>query len=71
MQTTHEATLEGIIDSIGLQRTVELMSEICSGKAEHVRTNWQDRALARTWERASTYLQRMADVPAIAEAGGN
>ena len=50
--------LERILDSIeegrngvAPQIVTDLLSEICTEKAEHVRTTWQDNVLARVWDR--------------------
>jgi len=45
-------TLEKLVDSAGLQGVLMALSEICGEKAEHVRTNWQDKPLARRWNTA-------------------
>jgi hypothetical protein len=47
--------LESLIDRTSLQEVLMGLSEICSEKADHVETNWQDKPLARalrTVERA-------------------
>jgi len=47
LDETH--ALERILDKAGLQAVLEVLSEICGAKAEHVESNWQDKALARRW----------------------
>jgi hypothetical protein len=44
--------LEGLVDASSLQGVLMALSEICGEKAEHIRTNWQDRGLARQWDTA-------------------
>ena len=53
-------TLEGLVDQHGVQRVVELLSEVCGEKSNHVRDNWQDEPLARRWYRMSALLDRTA-----------
>jgi hypothetical protein len=46
-------TLEALIDKHGLLHVVTALDLICTEKADHIRTNWQDRALAKDWDRAA------------------
>lgn len=34
--------LEAMIDKVGLSKVLFLLAEVCDGKAEHLRSNWQD-----------------------------
>jgi hypothetical protein len=52
--------LEAWVDRASLHQVLEALSEIASEKAEHVGTNWQDRALAREWNQASRAVGRAA-----------
>lgn len=54
----HEEQLEKMIDSIGLEKVLEMLSAICAEKAEHVRSNWQDVTLARAWERNAKAIDK-------------
>jgi ElaB/YqjD/DUF883 family membrane-anchored ribosome-binding protein len=58
MKTTEQikTELEAILDSSKLERVMEALGEICCEKAEHIRANWQDEALAQKWERAGNKL---------------
>jgi hypothetical protein len=49
-------TLEGIIDIHGLPEVVRMLAEICSEKAEHILVNWDDKALADRWNKASAQI---------------
>jgi hypothetical protein len=42
--------LETLVDKHGLDQTIELLSEVCHEKAEHIVTNWQDVESASVWE---------------------
>lgn len=44
-------TLEDMIDKRGLTYVLAGLELVCHEKAEHVLSNYQDRALARLWER--------------------
>jgi hypothetical protein len=51
-----ERTLEDAVDSTSLAEVLGMLADICLGKAEHLESNWQDRASARVWERAAKVL---------------
>ena len=53
-----ETTLEGLIDQHTLQAVLEAVEQVCHGKAEHLRANWQDEASARHWDRAAKEIGR-------------
>lgn len=42
--------LEAMIDRIGLPAVLDLLGEVCSAKADHIRENWQDSPLAESWD---------------------
>lgn len=54
-QTVTEV-LEALIDKHGLLHVVCGLDLICGEKAEHIRANWADPALAKQWDRASNAL---------------
>lgn len=49
-------TLEGMIDSCSLSHVLGLIQGICSDKAEHVQSNWQDTVTADCWDSAATQV---------------
>jgi hypothetical protein len=53
MSDTLANTLETLIDKHGLAAVLSAMSEVCAEKAEHIRSNWQDRATAKPWDEVS------------------
>lgn len=53
LNTQERETLEGLIDATSVVAVMQALSEICSEKADHVRTNWQDAKLARMWDTAA------------------
>lgn len=55
-QTERERELEDVVDALGLIGVCQALAEICSAKAEHIRTNWQDEPLAKAWGRAARQL---------------
>jgi hypothetical protein len=54
-----EAELEQIIDKHGLAHVLLAIEQVCYEKAEHIRTNWQDRDLALRWERNGRRLGKV------------
>ncbi len=62
--------LEAFLDAVGLSMILSDLADIASEKADHVRTNWQDEPLAKTWDRASTLLDRAAIVPFVQDLSG-
>ena len=56
--------LESLIDVYGLDMLAAALADICIEKAVHVRTNWQDAALGRIWERAAKAAQKLQDAAA-------
>jgi hypothetical protein len=54
------SSLEGMIDQYGLKKVLSMMSDICAEKADHIRSNWQDAALARQWENEARKLDTAA-----------
>ena len=53
--------LEAMIDSYDLSMVLAAMVEICHGKAEHLRNNWQDDESAKHWESSATRIDAVAD----------
>lgn len=48
--------LERIIDACGLDEVINTLADICFGKAEHLRSNWQDNNTAKLWELAGVCI---------------
>lgn len=53
--------LEAMIDSGTLGGVLDLIAEVCSAKADHILTNWQDEATADQWDRYSAALLGLQD----------
>jgi hypothetical protein len=49
-----------MVDESTLKQVVEALSNVCYEKADHIQTNWQDRNLAKEWERAGKLLDGFA-----------
>jgi hypothetical protein len=60
-----EDALEAMIDKHGLQNVLNGLACICSGKADHIEHNWQDKRSAKHWERAAVHIMNSADAVAI------
>jgi len=56
-----EDLLEGLIDKFGLQNVLNGLACICSGKADHIESNWQDKRSAAHWEKAAVHVMNAAD----------
>ena len=54
MATTIDSVqLESMVDTVGLSAVLDALASICSEKADHVRTTWQDEGLARLWDKSA------------------
>jgi hypothetical protein len=53
-------TLENIIDKTTLEDVLDALGEICHGKADHIRSNWQDDATAHAWEVVASRIEKAA-----------
>lgn len=49
-------SLESLVDREGLAIVVSALEGICQGKAEHLRSNWQDDDQAFYWDSAAEKL---------------
>lgn len=58
---TRKDQLEALVDSSSLKQVLMDLTEICLDKKEHILTNWQDKATADPWGRASIRLARAGD----------
>ena len=52
--------LERIVDETDLQQTLQLLSAVCFEKAYHIESNWQDSALAQSWEIAGKAIEKLS-----------
>ena len=52
--------LEVMIDRHGLLHVLTGLELVCSEKAEHIRTNWQDKTTASAWDVMSRKLYKLA-----------
>ena len=52
--------LEAMVDRVGLANVLFALEHICGAKAEHIRTNWQDRVTAKAWDSDARAMQRAA-----------
>lgn len=60
-----EGAIEGHIDHLGLDTVLDIIREICYGKAQHLRENWQDEATAQVWDRAGSIVDTASTRPAV------
>jgi hypothetical protein len=52
--------IEQMVDKVGLSKFLFLLAEVCNDKAEHLRTNWQDRNLAKEWDADAKQIEKLA-----------
>lgn len=45
----YEAAVEALVDKGGIRGMLEALASVCTGKAEHVQVNWQDKGQAAAW----------------------
>jgi hypothetical protein len=60
MQTDKDQ-LETIIDDNGIVATLAFLAEICSEKADHIGTNYNDKTLEKMWARYSVQISALAE----------
>ena len=54
-------TVEAILDKCTLADVLNLIAEIASAKADHIRENWQDGATAEMWDRNAAIIMAASD----------
>lgn len=50
--------LEALVDAFSLSEVINTLSDISNGKADHLRSNWQDEKSAVAWTRSAGVLDR-------------
>tara|TARA_R110000824_G_scaffold90304_1_gene220683 strand:+ start:358 stop:576 length:219 start_codon:yes stop_codon:yes gene_type:complete len=53
--------IEAIIDASSANYVLNSIVQIAWGKADHLRTNWQDKSAAKEWENLALKLETLAD----------
>ena len=48
--------IEKTIDAYGLDELIQIIAEVASAKADHMRDTWKDENLAREWDMQSANL---------------
>lgn len=61
MQDDFEFKVEEMIDNVGLSEMLRVVSRICDGKADHLRSNWQDDKAAVLYGRWARQIEQMAE----------
>lgn len=56
----HADILERMIDSITLPQVLEIISEICDAKGQHIAENWQDNNMAKRWFQNAAMLAKLS-----------
>jgi len=52
--------LEALVDSCSIGSVLIVLTEICIAKGEHVESNWQDKPLARRWNKLGDAIDAVA-----------
>lgn len=60
MRRDDEVALEALVDRYDLDRVLDMLADICHGKADHLLTNWQDPRAARAWTKAGEKLSALS-----------
>lgn len=55
-----EDTLEALLDKHGVVRVAVALELVCMDKADHIRSNWGDKALAAEWTKADKAFHAVA-----------
>lgn len=55
-----EQQIEQLIDANGLATVLDAIARVCSEKADHIETNWQDSVAAKAWNIASGAISNCA-----------
>jgi hypothetical protein len=61
MDEQEKEQLEALVDRTSLAEVIKALAEVCDGKADQARGNWQDEALAQAWAWASAKLGRLVE----------
>lgn len=59
--------LEALVDANNLSDVLAALAEVCDGKAEHLRSNWQDEPAAKAWQKAANRVDDYAHSVAVVE----
>ena len=57
--------LESLVDKHNLATVLDALGQVCSEKAEHLRSNWQDDATAYCWDMAAACMLNTAQTRAV------
>jgi len=55
--------LEQLIDQNSLQGVLNTLADVCSEKADHLQSNWQDTFEANIWTCRAKAISKIADRP--------
>ncbi len=52
--------LEPLVDKHGLLHILVSLELVCAEKSAHIEMNWQDKALAKEWDKASKAIENVS-----------
>jgi len=51
--------MDALLDDLTLAGVLDALASACREKAEHLRSNWQDEASARVWDREARQIDKL------------
>jgi uncharacterized protein (DUF2252 family) len=61
------ADIESHVDRLSVSMVLQALATVCEGKAEHVRSDWQDFGLGRFWDNLAKQIEKTAESVADSE----
>ncbi len=62
---TLQDELENLVDRYHIEVILNKLATICHDKADHVLTNWQDKKLAKSWDKLGNKIQYASDTSTV------
>lgn len=59
LNETQMRALEDMIDATSVEDLITGVEVVCREKADHIRAEWQDEALAKDWEAVARVLSKV------------
>lgn len=59
-QSDLENEIEKLVDASSVQSIIEALAVVCYEKAEHIRSSYNDKPLARQWEKNGNLVIKLS-----------
>jgi hypothetical protein len=59
-QTYRFTELEKLVDTYGIREVMYTLANVCTEKADHLATNWQDNTAAKVWDNRADKIAALA-----------